>query len=599
MKAMRGRRRELLPQNDQDEPEQILSSEEAPAPHDSDNHNRNGHAYAGSSSDGLVQVANGSRDENDGCSSGSNSPEDTMEYRWSPSGIWCRDMLHFVGPGFMVCIAYVDPGNYQADIQAGATARYQLLWTVWWSSILSIYVQVLCVRLAIYGQVTLAEVQAADNSDRMRWLNWLIAEFSIVITDLPEVIGVGIACNVFFGWPYYVGVLLSLCTTMIFLAFERFGIRVLEAMIVVFVGIMSIALFAEMNLVGYNLPELMEGWAYGFIHVTAEDIFSITGVLGAVVMPHNLYLHTAACQSRRVVREESIVKQAVWLSSLEPMFPILVSFFINLAIVSIAAESVYGEPDAANVGLTDFCNYFQYLKSGCVLWGIALLAAGQSSAITTTYTGQFVMEGFLEIRMPTWARAVLTRLVAITPCVVVSAAFPDDMNLLVNIVNSALSLLLPFAFTPLVKYTTSEEYMGKYAPPVWERWLLRGLAFAVYLLNAIAISAPGGGFFGFIFEQKMSARNATWFVYMVVLQVFYLWWNATTAFTPVKNKMIPLEQERVYEDGKFAKADPIKGSKKALRSLELTEQEELHLDPVLGNACSNHETDFSTSGTMT
>ena len=455
----------------------------------------------------------------------------------------------------------------------------------------------LCVRLAIYGQVTLAEVQASDNSDRMRYLNWFIAEFSIVITDLPEVIGVGIACNTFFGWPYYVGVLLSLCTTMIFLAFERFGIRTLEVMIVVFVGIMSVALFAEMALVGANGPELIEGWVYGFIHVTSEDIFTITGVLGAVVMPHNLYLHTAACQSRRVVREESTVKRAVWLSSLEPVFPILVSFFINMAIVSIAAESVYGQPGAENVGLTDFCYYFQYLKSGCVLWGIALLAAGQSSAITTTYTGQFVMEGFLDIRMPTWARAVLTRLVAITPCVIVSVAFPDDLNLLVNIVNSALSLLLPFAFTPLVKYTTSEKFMGRCAPPVWERWLLRGLAFAIYLLNAIAISAPGGGFFGFIFQEKISAKNAIWFVCMVGIQVFYLWWNATTAFTSVNTEMLPLEQERAYEAGEFAEADPIKSSKRALRSLELTEQEG---DPVLGNINpSEDELDFKTSGTIT
>jgi hypothetical protein len=207
------------------------------------------------------------------------------------------------------------------------------------------------------------------------------------------------------------------------------------------------------------------------------------------------------------------------------------------------------------------------------------------------------MEGFLDIRMPTWARAVLTRLVAITPCVIVSVAFPDDLNLLVNIVNSALSLLLPFAFTPLVKYTTSEKFMGRCAPPVWERWLLRGLAFAIYLLNAIAISAPGGGFFGFIFQEKISAKNAIWFVCMVGIQVFYLWWNATTAFTSVNTEMLPLEQERAYEAGEFAEADPIKSSKRALRSLELTEQEG---DPVLGNINpSEDELEFKTSGTIT
>lgn len=521
----------------------------------------------------------------------SDSIEGSGDYRWSPSGNSWRDLLHFVGPGFMVCIAYVDPGNYQADIQAGSVARYELLWTLWWTSILSIYVQVLCVRLAIYGQVTLAEVQAMDNPDRMRYLNWAIAEFSIVITDLPEVIGIGIAFEAFFGWPYYVGVILSLFTTMIFLAFEKFGIRTLEALIVIFVSIMSIAVFAEMALVGTNPRLLIEGWAYGFVHVTGDHIFEITGVLGAVVMPHNLYLHSGACQSRRVVREETVVKKAVWYSSLEPVFPILVSFFINMAIVSIAAESVYGEPDADSVGISDFCDYFLYLKSGCVLWGIALLAAGQSSAITTTYTGQFVMEGFLDIQMPTWARAVITRLVAIIPCVIISAAFPNDVNRLVNIVNSALSFLLPFAFTPLVKYTTSVKFMGEHAPPLWERWLLSGLAFSVYLLNAIALSAPGGGFFGFVFVEEMSAKNMVCSLLMVLVQLFYLWWNFTTATTPVNIAMIPLEEERKSANGELRAASSAWKNEGNQRSLELTTREE-------DQAPVRHDEEFTTTGTI-
>jgi len=474
-------------------------------------------------------------------------------YRWSPSGIWYRDLLHFVGPGWFVCIAYVDPGNYQADIQAGATSRYNLLWTLWWSSLLSIYVQVLCVRLAVYGQVTLAEVQSADSSKAMRYLNWAIAEFTAVITDLPEVIGIGIAFNVFFGWPYYVGVILSLLTTMSFLAVASYGIRILEVIIVVFVGIMSIALWTEMSFVGVETGELWRGWIYGFVDVTSDDIFSITGILGAIVMPHNLYLHTAACQTRRVVREEIPVKEAVRWSSLEPVLPVLVSFFVNMAVIAIAAETVNGTADEPEkVGLTDFCYYFQKLKGGCVLWGIALLAAGQSSAITTTYTGQYIMDGFLHMRLPTWARAVLTRLVAIAPCVIVSAAFPTKLNHMVNIVNAALSFLLPFAFTPLVKYTTSVEYMGRYAPPLWERYLLRGAAVFVYLLNAVSLSITGGGFFGFIFKEPMSVKNGFYAFLMAVIQAFYFWWNLYTMMKPISTKMMPLEEERPYDEAEFA-----------------------------------------------
>ncbi|OEU10969.1 natural resistance-associated macrophage protein [Fragilariopsis cylindrus CCMP1102] len=376
-------------------------------------------------------------------------------------------MLYFVGPGWLVSIAYIDPGNYQADIQAGATTQYYLLFTIWWSSVLSIYVQVLCVRLGYYAQQTLAEVQAHEfqqqQSTWRRYFAWFLAEFSVILTDLPEVIGIGIACNLFFGWPYWIGVLMSLVTTMLFLGTMQYGMHILEYIIVFFVGIMSIAIFVEMSFVQPDTSELMKGWIYGFVDVTTDDLFTIAGILGAVVMPHNLYLHTATVQSRKVVRRDDIVKKAVWYCSIEPILPILISFFVNLAVVAIAAERVYGTPSAATVGLTDFCNYFFSLKGGCLMWGIALLAAGQSSAITTTYTGQFIMDGFLKVRLPVKVRAIVTRLVAITPCVIVSIFFPSHLNQMVNIVNAALGFLLPFALLPLIKYNCSPLIMGGFA----------------------------------------------------------------------------------------------------------------------------------------
>jgi natural resistance-associated macrophage protein 2 len=301
---------------------------------------------------------------------------------WEPTGSWWKDLFYFCGPGWLVSIAYIDPGNYQADIQAGATTQYYLLFTIWWSSVLSIYVQILCVRLGYFSQKTLAQVQAQEfhqqQSTWRRLLAWFIAEFSVVLTDLPEVIGIGIALNLFFGWPYWIGVMMSLLTTMSFLATQNFGMHVLEYIIFAFVGIMSIALFVEMSFVDASGTKIVQGWLYGFVDVTSQDLFTIAGILGSVVMPHNLYLHTASVQSRKVQRRDDVVRQAVWYCSIEPILPILVSFFVNMAVVSIAAESVYGKPNAEYVGLTDFCNYFLSLKGGCLLWGIALLAAGQS-----------------------------------------------------------------------------------------------------------------------------------------------------------------------------------------------------------------------------
>jgi len=456
-----------------------------------------------------------------------------MQQKWSPSGSRWKDFLHFVGPGWFVSIAYVDPGNYQADIQAGAASRYELLWVVWWTSILSIYVQILCVRLAYYTNMTLAEAQARHSTKWMRRLNWFIAEFSTIITDLPEVIGIGIACNIFFGWPYYVGVIFSLFTTMVFLFTMNFGMRVLETIIFLFVGIMSISLFIEMDFVGVNGGEVVEGWLYGFTKLSNQNIFDITGVLGAVVMPHNLYLHTAACQARPAEKEH--IKQAVYLSSWEPVAPIVLSFFVNLAIVAIAAERVYGTENASLVGLTDFCEYFQKLTGGCGLWAIALLAAGQSSAITTTYTGQYVMDGFLQLQIPVQMRAIVTRLIAITPCIIVSTAFPNQLNELVNIVNSSLALLLPFAFTPLVKYNCSPEIMGEEGcAKGLEKYILYFFAVAVWAINAFGLSLANGGFFGDLRPKLNGAGSATLMgIVEILVQIFYVWWNWNCVMTPI------------------------------------------------------------------
>jgi NRAMP (natural resistance-associated macrophage protein)-like metal ion transporter len=371
----------------------------------------------------------------------------------------------------------------------------------------------------------------------------------LLFPSLPEVIGIGIACHHFFGWDYYVGVLLSLLTTMIFLGTLKYGIQALELSVFVFVGVMSVALFTEMNIVGADTGELFKGWAYGFVDVTSQDLFSIAGILGAVVMPHNLYLHTAAVQSRRVQRQEDIVKQAVMYCSWEPVLPIIISFFVNMAVVTIAAESVYGSENAENVGLTDFCTYFQGLKGGCVLWGVALLAAGQSSAITTTYTGQYVMDGFLQIQLPVELRAIVTRLIAIVPCVVVSVMFPSKLNELINFVNAALSFLLPFAFTPLVKYNCSEQVMGKFASKGKEKFVLYGFAMMVWAINAAALSAPGGGFFGaFVPQLPWSLTKLFWILLQVAVQVGYAWWNFSTLFSSVSFLPRVLEEERPPDD---------------------------------------------------
>jgi len=456
---------------------------------------------------------------------------------WTPSGNWMKDFIYFSGPGWFVSIAYVDPGNYQADIQAGATSRYTLLFTLFWTSVLSIYVQVLCVRLALYGKLNLAEAQAKYSSKTktcLRYFEWFIAEFSIVITDLPGVIGFGIALNYFLGWPYYVGCMMSLLTTMVFLSTLNYGYRILEVAICIFVGIMSIAIFTEMATVQPSGSEIMKGVGIGFVDVKQDDIFTIAGIIGAVVMPHNLYLHSGDLKARSFAIKQSpdVIDKAAFYCSIEPIAPIFVSFFINLAVVAVAAETVYGTENASKVGITDFCNYFQYLKGGCLMWAVTLLAAGQSGAITTTYTGQYVMDGFLNLQIPLALRAIITRLVAITPGVIVSLLFPERLNELVNVVNALLGFLLPFAFTPLVKYNCSERVMGAgNASKGLERAVLYMFALLVWAINAVTLSIPGGGFFGNLLPTlEMSFSKVVLIALQIVLQISYAWWIFKTLF---------------------------------------------------------------------
>ena len=367
-----------------------------------------------------------------------------------------------------------------------------LLFALWWTSILSIFVQILCVRLSFYGKLTLSQAQALNSSKKSRYFHWAIAELSTCITDLPGVIGFAIALNYFFGWPYYAGVCASLFTTLLFLATLNFsgGMRVLEMAVAIFVAILSVALFVEMDFVNPDVPQLLKGWGYGFVDANNSDIFSIAGILGSVVMPHNLYLHTAAVQtkSKQINQSPDVIQSAVKYCSWEPVAPIIISFFVNMAVISIAAESVYGQSDEPDkVGISDFCSYFQSLKGGCLLWAIALLAAGQSGAITTTYTGQYVMDGFLNLQIPIALRSIVTRLAAILPGVIVSVLFPDRLNSLVNVVNALLGILLPFAFTPLVKFNCSESIMGKHASKGVEKYILYSFAIAVWAINATTI----------------------------------------------------------------------------------------------------------------
>jgi len=467
--------------------------------------------------------------------------------------------IRYFGPGWLVCIAYVDPGNYQADIQSGAQTGYSQNWVILWTQLLSWYVQYMCVKLQHYTNTNLAEAMALQYPKYIRWMFWFIAEVSIILTDLPEVIGFAIAINLFNpSVPLFAGVLLSFLSTMVFLATLHKGSYFIELTACALVIVMSIVLFVEWDMAPTNSEAFLKGAFLPLLPMDAGAIQSIIGILGAVVMPHNLYLHSGALESRRCPSVEKYKRQAVWLGLWDPFIPILSTTVVNWAIATLAAIYVYGNSAVEageSLGIATFPRYLE-IKGGRIMWGIALIAAAQSSCITTTYSGQFVMDGFLKINLPRWARAIITRCVAVVPCVVVAASLKTkDMELMIDVVNSSLAFLLPFALIPLTKLTTSKRYMGdKFVAGRIESWIIWVATLFCWAINFYTLVAPDGAYFG----QYTSMQTVVG-IQMNIIQdfvcAFYIVCCVYMAFAPVKGSPLRMRTSK-YDDTLDARLSP-------------------------------------------
>jgi len=454
--------------------------------------------------------------------------------------------VRYFMPGWLVAIAYVDPGNFQADLQAGAVSGYSLNWTILWTQLLSWYVQYMCVKLQHYTNTNLAEAMAQQYPKYIRWMFWVIAEVSIILTDLPEVIGFAIAINLFNpSVPLWAGVLLSFLTTMVFLATLAKGSYFIELVACGLVLVMSIVLFVEWGSSNTDTVAFLKGAFLPIGKMPPGSVQSAIQIIGAVVMPHNLYLHSGALVTRRCPPKESYKRQAVKLGLWDPFVPILSTTVVNWCIATLAAIYVYGNPNVdpdQSLGIFSFPDYLE-VPGAKVLWGVALIAAAQSSCITTTYSGQFVMDGFLNIKLPKWLRAVLTRVVAVLPCVAVAVALDaTSMETMIDVVNSSLAFLLPFALIPLVKLTTSKKYMGKFASGRVEAILIWIVTFACFGINFYTLVAPGGDYFG-KYTSAMTVVGVQMNIIQDLVCAFYIACCVYMSFAPVKGTPLGISED--------------------------------------------------------
>nr|GEY30339.1 metal transporter Nramp3-like [Tanacetum cinerariifolium] len=427
----------------------------------------------------------------------SSSDTDIDYYTTTPPPFSWRKLWLFTGPGFLMSIAFLDPGNLEGDLQAGAIAGYSLLWLLMWATAIGLLVQLLSARLGVATGRHLAELCRDEYPNWAGKLLWVMAELALIGADIQEVIGSAIAIKILTNGalPLWAGVLITAFDCFIFLFLENYGVRKLEALFALLIAVMAVSfawMFAETKpdakelLIGIAVPKL-----------NSKTIQQAVGVVGCIIMPHNVFLHSALVQSREVdPRRIGRVREAIRYYSIESTIALVISFIINLFVTTVFAKAFFGTGIADKIGLGNAGQFLEDRFGGgyvpiLYIWAAGLLAAGQSSTITGTYAGQFIMGGFLDLRLKKWVRALITRSCAIIPTLVVALIFDsseDTMDALNEWLNVLQSIQIPFALIPLLCLVAKEDLMGVFAiGPVLKTisWLVAALVIAIngYLLQ--------------------------------------------------------------------------------------------------------------------
>jgi manganese transport protein len=404
------------------------------------------------------------------------------------SQLWWRKMLAFAGPGYMVAVGYMDPGNWATDLAGGARFGYTLLSVILLSNLLAILLQSLALKLGIVTGRDLAQACRDHYSRPVSFALWVLCEVAIAACDLAEVIGSAIALNLLFGIPLLWGVCLTIVDVLIILLLQHKGFRYLEALVIALVATIAVCFAAELVLARPAVGDILGGLVPTTRIVTDPMMLYIAiGILGATVMPHNLYLHSSIVQTRNIGSDEPSKREAIRYATIDSTLALLFAFFINGAILILAAAAFHptGNQDVADIG-----DAYQLLApllgstAASVIFAVALLASGQNSTITGTLAGQIVMEGFLDIRLPPWLRRLITRLLAVIPAVIVTALYGErGTGALLILSQVILSLQLSFAVIPLVYFTSQRSKMGRFVNPLWLSALSWTAAAAIAGLN--------------------------------------------------------------------------------------------------------------------
>lgn len=401
-----------------------------------------------------------------------------------PRGFW-RKLFAFLGPAYLVSVGYMDPGNWATDLAGGSQFGYTLLWVLLMSNLMALLLQSLSARLGLARGMDLAQASREAYHPVINFFNWFLCEIAIAAMDLAEVIGMAIGLQLLFDIPLLVGVSITVLDTILILYLQRYGMRKMEAFILALVATIGVAFIFEMIFAKPDGAELVKGFIPSI--PSTDALYIAIGIIGATVMPHNLYLHSALVQTRKYDRSKKGIAEAIKYNFIDTAIALNMALFVNGAILVLAAAAFY---NSGLTGVSEIQDAHKLLEGilgtglAPILFAVALIAAGQSSTLTGTLSGQIVMEGYLNIRLQPWLRRLITRLIAIIPAFIVIYFFGEsktgEMLVLSQVI---LSLQLGFAVIPLIHFTSDKKKMGEFAIKPWVKVLAWAAAGIIVSLN--------------------------------------------------------------------------------------------------------------------
>ena len=454
-----------------------------------------------------------------------------------------RRFLAYSGPAYLVSVGYMDPGNWATDLQGGAKFGYSLLWVLLMSNLMALLLQGLSARLGIVRRMDLAQANREVYPKAVNFALYILAELAIAACDLAEVLGMAIGIQLLTGLPLIWGVSITVLDTFLLFYLQRLGMRKMEAFIIGLVAIIGLSFLIEIFLAKPAMGELVKGFVPTF--PTSEALYIAIGIIGATVMPHNLYLHSALVQTRKIANTTQAIKQALKFNLIDSTIALNAAFFVNAAILVLAATVFY---KTGNTGVAELKEAHRLLapllgtKIAPILFAVALIAAGQSSTITGTLAGQIVMEGYLNLRINPLVRRLITRLLAIVPAVIIILISGEDkVDSLLVFSQVILSLQLGFAIIPLIHFVSDKSTMGVFAI----RWHVKAIAWLIASILIYLNTRMVADQIGQAFENHI---HIGWIILIVVAITFFIILFILMTVLPLRKKRHQVQSARMHSD---------------------------------------------------